>query len=173
MKRLVLLRHAKSSYPFGVADHDRPLDDRGRHEAPEIGRLLMEHVGVPDAAVVSSALRTQQTWALVAPQFHVEVPWRTESALYEASTRTMLNLIRATDPAVETLIVVAHNPGTEDLAEQLIDSHRSYTEDVVQQHKLMLTKFPTAAAAVIRSEREWELWEPGCGTFEHFLVGRP
>ena len=66
MLRLLLLRHAKSAYPAGVDDHDRPLAARGRAAAPVIGRYMADQGLVPDLAVVSTARRAQQTWALAA-----------------------------------------------------------------------------------------------------------
>ena len=67
MKRLLLLRHAKSAWPDGVEDHDRPLSDRGRRDAPRMGAYIAAAGLRPDFALVSSARRTQETWALVAP----------------------------------------------------------------------------------------------------------
>ena len=65
MPTLVLLRHAKSAYPDGVADHDRPLSERGLREAPVAGELLVERLPSVDLALVSSGLRAQQTWQAV------------------------------------------------------------------------------------------------------------
>ena len=65
-KTLVLLRHATAGWPGGVDDHDRPLAERGHRQAPGAGEWLLEHGIVPEAAVVSDALRTRQTWVWVA-----------------------------------------------------------------------------------------------------------
>ncbi|WP_204322083.1 histidine phosphatase family protein, partial [Streptococcus pneumoniae] len=63
MHRLILLRHAKSDWPEGVADHERPLNGRGRRAAPLMGEAMVERGYVPERALVSSAKRTQETWA--------------------------------------------------------------------------------------------------------------
>lgn len=83
MKQLLLLRHAKSAWPDGVADHDRPLADRGRRDAPRMGAYIAKAGLQPDFALVSSALRTQETWGLVAPEFKPPAP----PAPYPRSTR--------------------------------------------------------------------------------------
>jgi phosphohistidine phosphatase len=126
MRRLMLLRHAKTENeaPSG-RDQDRRLDDRGRKDAAEIGGWIVRHPPVPDAVLVSPAVRAHQTWEIasaamkelspkdLAPQPHVElVP-----ELYGADPSQLLQTIHAasaTDP--QRLMVVGHNPGMHELA---------------------------------------------------------
>ena len=120
MRRLMLLRHAKTEAdaPSG-RDHDRRLDERGRLDAAAIGTWIGRHPPLPDAVLVSTAMRARQTWEIArdamrdAPQPHVE--WLDE--IYGAEPAQLLQTIRmaeATDPA--RLMLVGHNPGMHELA---------------------------------------------------------
>ena len=119
MRRIVLLRHAKAVRPDqGLSDFDRPLDARGRDEAPRAGQLLADVAVTPDIALVSAALRTRQTWDLIADL----VPARTvivESDLYLADAETWLDHLSAHADA-ETVLGVGHNPGLKDAADVLM-----------------------------------------------------
>ena len=124
-RRLVLIRHAKSDYPPGVPDHDRPLNDRGRRDAPEVGRWLGGHLGWSGGAaplvLVSSAVRAQQSWTLA--QQHLPAAWsaattRTEPLIYEASVRTLLAIVSSVPTDVLTVVMVGHNPGLADLIDR-------------------------------------------------------
>jgi phosphohistidine phosphatase len=125
MRRLLLLRHAKTENdaPSGQ-DQDRRLDDRGRLDAAAIGGWIGRHPPLPDAVLVSTAVRTRQTWEIVreamrdtakdlAPPPRVEFP----AELYGADPAQLLQIIRmaeATDPG--RLMVIGHNPGMHELA---------------------------------------------------------
>ena len=113
-----MLRHAKSDWSGNEPDHDRPLAPRGRRQAPEAGRWLAAHAGPIDLAVVSTATRTQQTWALASAELSV-VPERVdEERAYAASGHALAALLEgyADRP---TVVLVGHNPGVEDLVHQL------------------------------------------------------
>jgi phosphohistidine phosphatase len=143
--RLVLLRHAKSDWPHGVPDQDRPLGERGRREAPAAGRWLAAAGLVPDRVLVSSARRTQETWALVGPELGGDrLDVRVEDRVYEAGAGDLLDLVRETDESVGTLLVVGHNPGLEVLA-MVLDDQRGMPAD----RQRLVTKFPTGAVAVL------------------------
>lgn len=156
MTTLVLLRHAKSAYPEGVPDHERPLNARGRRDAPVAGRLIGQAVPQIDLALVSTATRAQQTYALAAPGITVAAR-RDEPGLYLASPDAMLGRIRAEQ--ADSVLVVAHNPGTEDLAAMLAG-------------EVTWPKFPTAAFAVLRAEAPLSEWREGCASLDLFAVGR-
>lgn len=158
---LVLLRHAKSDYPPGVVDHDRPLNDRGRRDAPVVGSLVTGLCPVFDVALVSTAVRAQQTWlgSGISARTVTDCP-----ELYLASPEAMLRRIRRESAA--SVIVVAHNPGTEDLAARLTANTDS------PAFARMLTKFPTAAFAMLRSADPFEQWEFGSAELLAFEVGR-
>lgn len=158
---LVLLRHAKSAYPPGVTDHDRPLNPRGQRDAPVAGRLIEAAVGKLEVALVSTATRAQQTYRLA------EVPaGRTVDCpeLYLAWPTDML--ARIAQETVSSVLVVAHNPGTEDLAAMLTANRSSAA------FERMRIKFPTAAFAVLRSDLPFAQWSQGCAELVEFEVGR-
>jgi phosphohistidine phosphatase len=142
MRRLILLRHAKSARPPGVADADRPLAPEGRQAAPRMGAYLRDEGLFPDLALVSSSRRTRETWDLAgAPLGDVEV--RFDPRIYEAPAERLLTVLRETEPEVQALLMVGHNPGFEDLARRLVGhGDRSAQADLAKS-------FPTSAVAVI------------------------
>lgn len=117
------------------------------------GRLLAASVGPIDVALVSTAVRAQATFELAALEVGQR---RDESGLYLAPPLVMLDYVRECD--ADTVLVVAHNPGTEELAQGL--------GGVAQE------KFPTAAYAVLRAELPFAEWELGCADLVEFTVGR-
>jgi len=113
-----VLRHAKSDWSGDEPDHDRPLAPRGRRQAPEAGRWLAAEAGPIDLAVVSTALRAQQTWALASAELAVAPDRVDEERAYAASGRVLATLLEEyADRA--TVVLVGHNPGVEDLVHQL------------------------------------------------------
>jgi len=118
-RRLIVLRHAKSAWPDGVADHDRPLADRGRREAVLAGRWLAEHVGEIDVVVCSSAKRARRTWKLVAGQLDDAPEVRIDERLYAASQRQLVAVVRELPPRAGTTLLLGHNPGLEDVVAHL------------------------------------------------------
>lgn len=106
---LIVLRHAKSDWTQNGDDHDRPLNPRGFRDAPKIGNWLASQGLVPDAATVSSARRTQQTWAAIADAFPTPPKLRTDPRLYNAPPDAILSAARTATG--QTHAIVAHNPG--------------------------------------------------------------
>ena len=120
IKRLVIMRHAKADWPGGVADHDRPLEERGHREAPLAGKWLVKHDVVPDFILCSSALRTRQTCTWVCSELGDKAPTpKLEGGLYAASAQRMLTVINHVPDTVTTLMVISHMPGVQDLAMHL------------------------------------------------------
>jgi phosphohistidine phosphatase len=116
MIRLVLVRHAKSDWGNpGLDDHDRPLNDRGIRDAPRMARALAETGFRPEVILSSTALRARTTAEAFAAQFGVAV--NLDPELYGAPGRILLATAAAS--AARHVIVVAHDPGMTDLAEQL------------------------------------------------------
>ncbi|MFC5288890.1 SixA phosphatase family protein [Actinokineospora guangxiensis] len=114
--RLVLLRHAKSAWPPDVPDTERPLNDRGRRDAPAVGRWLAGQPGF-DLALVSPATRARQTWALVSAELAEPPEHRIEPALYFSGPREIIAAARET--GLDDVLVVAHNPDLEDVVAEL------------------------------------------------------
>lgn len=151
MKTLLLLRHAKSSWDDpALADDQRPLAERGRKAAPRMGREIAARAWLPDRVLVSPAVRTRQTWELVA----AELPGAPDAAfpqnLYMGTPEQLLAEIRQAPEEVATLLVIGHNPGMEALAKRLAgaDSDRAA---LAQMEK----KFSTAALAVFTFNEPW------------------
>lgn len=164
---LMLLRHAKSAWPAGVADINRPLGERGRKAAPRMGDYMKQHELVPERALVSTAKRAQETWQLVAAALPTGIAVENTRAIYEVGAAQILSVLRATDPAVRTLLVVGHNPGLEDLAFQLVGSGDA------DLRMRMADKFPTAALAVLEFEATgWRELAPGGARLRRFVTPR-
>jgi phosphohistidine phosphatase len=119
-KTLILMRHAKSDWgDASKSDHDRTLNERGQRDAPRMARWLSEVGAVPDLVLCSSAARTRQTVELMTPQWD-NLPTTTPSqSLYLATPDSILRTIVSDGCDAETLMVVAHNPGTAHLVYQL------------------------------------------------------
>ena len=137
---LILLRHAKSDWSGNEGDHDRPLAERGRHQAPDAGRWLAANIDSIDLAVVSTAKRARTTWDLVSDKLEEAPRTRHDDDVYAASVGELLDIVRQLDEALGTVVLVGHNPGIEDLAEAL-------TGDRVPM--------PTSALAVIELTTTW------------------
>ena len=119
-RRLYLLRHAEASRPPAVPDHERPLSPLGCDDAAEIGSYMAGASMQPQMALVSTAARTRSTWAVVQKALPLLVPAIFEKRIYEAAVEDILAAIRATSAQHESLIVVGHNPGMQNLALYLI-----------------------------------------------------
>jgi phosphohistidine phosphatase len=112
MKHLLLVRHAKSDWSGDLSDHDRPLNDRGRRDVPEMADALRERGVQPDRIVSSSALRAFTTAFGLAEGLGF-IPSEIERSrdLYLANPPAILQVVRSLDDAADTAIVVGHNPG--------------------------------------------------------------
>ncbi|MEU2154847.1 histidine phosphatase family protein [Streptomyces sp. NPDC019396] len=165
--RLVLLRHAKSAWPEGVEDHERPLAPRGRSDAAEAGRLLREMDCVPDLVVCSPSRRTRETWDLVAaPLGGAQLPVTYDERVYAAEPDELITVLREVPPETGTVLLVGHNPGIEELSAALsgdadLDSLAWMTE-----------KFPTSAFAVFALGTGWAALVPGAARLVSFVVAR-
>lgn len=164
-KRLILFRHAKSDWPAGVDDHDRPLSGRGREAAPVIGVYLENDGLVPDLVLVSTARRAQETWARACRAIKRPPPAQNIGAVYEAAAETLLGLVRKTGPDVRTLMIVGHNPGLEDLAKRLMKDAGGEAGARLRE------KFPTAAVAVLSFDAgDWNDVAAGSGSLDRFVT---
>ncbi|MFF4760969.1 SixA phosphatase family protein [Streptomyces sp. NPDC001292] len=167
LRRLVVLRHAKSAWPEGVADHDRPLAPRGRRDAPAAGRALAEADCLPDLALCSTALRARQTWELASAQWGTPPPVRHDRRLYAAEAPGLLAAVREAPPDVGTLLLLGHNPGLEELVLDLAGDGLDDTLDRLR------TKFPTSAVAVLSWYGPgWPSLSPGAALLTDLIVPR-
>lgn len=165
-RRLLLLRHAKSAYPQGVADIDRPLGPRGREAAPLLGDYIAREGLRPDLALVSPARRTQETWGALRP-FLDGIREETVPSIYEAPSARILDAIRSAPDGVATLMVIGHNPGLGEAALRLVGAGPAALRRDLRE------KFPTAALAVIDFEAgRWTGIAEGTGTLVRFVRPR-
>ncbi|MEU6644259.1 histidine phosphatase family protein [Saccharomonospora sp. NPDC046836] len=118
-RELVILRHAKSDWPVGVPDRQRPLAARGRRDAPVAGRWLRAHVPTIDLVLCSTAKRARQTYQLARKELAGKPTVRHEGQLYAASAETLAGVIRNLPRDAHTVLLIGHNPGLEDLVELL------------------------------------------------------
>ena len=120
MKSLLLLRHAGShNLHSGIGDLERGLTDRGRREAGLIGRYLSSKKLWPDLVLCSPAVRVRETTEIVLHLAGNEIDLRADPRIYDATARTLLNVISEADASRETLLLVGHNPGLEELLKLL------------------------------------------------------
>ncbi len=117
-RSLILMRHARQS---GVAarDHDRPLTDEGREQAFRVGARLAEIGDVPSRALSSTALRCRETMEALTAGIGRPIEADFEPNLYNASAHELLDALAAVDDRIESLLLLAHNPGMSMLALQL------------------------------------------------------
>jgi phosphohistidine phosphatase len=165
MRRLLLLRHAKSSWDTpGLPDLERPLAPRGRRVAPLVAQLMARRRWVPDLVLCSQAERVRETWQLMAPLLGDEIPTRTLRTIYPgAPSRLLMTLRRAPDDA-GTLLLIGHNPGLGAFATSLCGGGSK------KALGRMSAKFPTAGLAVIHFTTEhWSEIEGGAGRLEAFV----
>jgi phosphohistidine phosphatase len=163
-RTLVLLRHAKSAYPDGVADHDRPLAPRGRREAGLAGDWLRANLPPIDAVLCSTATRARETLAHTA----IDAPVRYLDRLYDATPGIVIDEITRVGNEVFVLLVVAHEPTMSALALGLAGTDSSKTAAA----ESISTKFPTSAMALLHPAGRWRDLELGSADLVDFHVPR-
>ena len=116
MKTLLILRHAKSSWKDEqVGDHDRPLNKRGKCEAPRVGEHLQQANLQPELIISSTAKRARKTASKVAQQCGYQGVIELQGTLYLAPPDAYVETLRNVDDSVNRVMVVGHNPGLEQL----------------------------------------------------------
>lgn len=121
MKTLIVMRHAKSSWEQpALADIDRPLNKRGRRDAPFMGKMLQLKGVRPGIIFASPAVRTLSTAQSVAEELEYPVDHiKTEKGLYEASAQQVLDIVQSWTDPVDNVLLIGHNPGLTDMVNQL------------------------------------------------------
>jgi phosphohistidine phosphatase len=124
-RRLLVLRHAKSSWAdTSGGDWARPLNDRGRRDAPHVGQLLRRLSLLPDLIITSDAVRAETTARMAADAAGYTGTIVRSPALYHATPDAVIEVLReAPEPGAGTIMIVAHNPGLEQLVTQLSGEH--------------------------------------------------
>jgi phosphohistidine phosphatase len=163
-RTLLLLRHAKSDYPEGVADHDRPLAPRGVREAGLAGDWLRAHAPAVDRVLCSSAARTRETLT----RTRIDAPAEFSDRLYDATPGEIIEEINRVDADVETLLVIGHEPAMSAVALGLATEDGSNTTAAER----ISTKFPTSAIAVLRTGESWDQLSLSSAALVDFHVPR-
>lgn len=163
-RTLILLRHAKSDYPDGVADHERPLAKRGIREAALAGDWIRENLPPVDAVLCSTATRTRQTLERTG----ISAPVTFVNRLYDATAGIAIEVINGAPEAANTLLVIGHEPVMSSLALSLASLDTS-DPDVAGQ---IAMKYPTSAIAVLHTDRHWSQVELRSATLDRFHIPR-
>jgi phosphohistidine phosphatase len=120
MKTLLVLRHAKSSWDHAqLTDFERPLNSRGKRDAPRMGKLLHDENLVPDLIISSSAIRALTTAEAVASSCEYDNEIQYTRRLYHSDPDDFIEQLQAVDDKFERVLLVGHNPGMEELVEVL------------------------------------------------------
>ncbi len=159
MKTLYLLRHAKAAADNPqFDDHERALAGRGIEDAPKMAEALIVRGYVPDLILCSSARRAQESCHHILGVLGTEIPTRVVPNLYLATDETILSIVRGADGTANSVLVIGHNPGMEELASEL-------------GNQGVVPKFPTTAFAVFEFDvDEWKDVTRGEGRFVDFLT---
>jgi phosphohistidine phosphatase len=143
MKRLFLIRHAKSSWDdVALADQDRPLNERGRRDAPKIGGRLARREVKPDLILSSPALRALTTAKIIAGKLdykrkHIVI----DDRLYAAEADDLLEVIHALDDRLQCVMIVGHNPELSELAQRLCSEISHLPTGAVAEFGFALTSW--------------------------------
>lgn len=157
MPELVIMRHAKSAWPEGVADDQRPLAARGRRDAPAAGRWLGEHVPGVGLVVCSPAVRARQTCELVVAQLPTPPEVRHDERIYDASAGELLDVLRDLPDEARSVLLIGHNPGLEELVAVCTGGARV---------------LKTSAIAVLGASAAWSSAGPGWARLDELATPR-
>ncbi|HYU60945.1 MAG TPA: histidine phosphatase family protein [Solirubrobacterales bacterium] len=165
MRRLYLLRHAKSSWDDpALADSERPLAPRGRRASKLIARHFRSERIRPELVLCSPARRARETLERIAGALGDDAEIRIDSELYGASSSDLLARIRALPEGIGSAMLIGHNPGIQDLAVSLAGEGPG-TER-------MRPKFPTAALATLELDGRWRDLGSGRASLVAFVKPR-
>jgi phosphohistidine phosphatase len=158
MRRLILVRHAKSDWSAALEDHARPLNTRGRRSAPLIGGWLREKGYRPDEVICSDAARTRETFAGLG----VDAPVSCTRCLYHAEAPEILEVLRGASAG--TVALIGHNPGIGDFAGRIVATPPAHPR---------FRDYPTAATLVAEFDIDrWRDAEFGTARAVDFVVPR-
>jgi phosphohistidine phosphatase len=149
MKTLYLLRHAKSSWKdAGLADFDRPLNERGRRAAPFMGRLMRDRGADVDLIISSPAKRARKTAKLFLEAGGFETDVLNDERIYEASPSTLMYVAGEIDDRFSSVVLVGHNPGMEGLIRALTGQSEPMPTAAIAIIKLAIDSWKDIAAGV-------------------------
>lgn len=159
MKTLYLVRHAKSSWDQpGLSDFDRPLNERGKNDAPRMGDRLKEKNILPAVVISSPAKRALSTCKRICKSIgYSKEHIQTDHRLYHADEEQILDVIRRTRDSSDSLMLFGHNPGITDLANSMT------------REQAWIANIPTCGVVAYRFNiNSWREVHPGIGEFLFF-----
>ncbi|WP_432081544.1 SixA phosphatase family protein [Streptomyces sp. WAC 04229] len=162
LRRVVILRNAKADWT-DAEDHERPLAERGRKDAPVAGRWLADSAITPDLAMCSTAVRCRETWKLAAPELSKKAKTVYDDRLYEASLGELIAVLNEVSDEVRDVLIIGHNPGMHSLADALAGEAEA---DLLP--RMNRSGFPTAAIGVLTFNGSWNTVEHGVGRLVSF-----
>ncbi|MCD9186055.1 MAG: histidine phosphatase family protein [Pyrinomonadaceae bacterium] len=156
MKKLYILRHAKSSWDNPVlADFERPLNERGIKTADFMGKFISENDLLPDLILSSPATRARETANIIKKTAELQAEIKFEENIYESSPQMLLKILSEIKENFQTVMLVGHNPGLEGLIKTLTGE---------------LQSMPTAGLAVIEVNAEkWKEIKPESGILQNLV----
>ena len=159
MKRLLILRHAKSSWAdAALQDWQRPLNDRGRRDAPRVGEWLRERAIVPDLIISSDAVRARTTAQAVSLAAGYTRDIVVEPSLYHAKVEDVLDVLNHVPDEPHTVLIVGHNPGLENVVRRLTGVDHGMVTAALVALAVPIDRWSaldsTTAASIV------ETWEP-------------
>lgn len=159
MKQLLILRHAKSSWSNAfLADHDRPLNSRGRRDAPRMGQLLLDAELEPDLVLCSSAERARATAEAAAEACGHTDPLVVTGDLYHAGPQRIVEVIAERAGDANRVLVVGHNPGMEELVERFGRTYQRMPTAALAHIELQLSDW--SELTLTTSARVVGIWRP-------------
>jgi phosphohistidine phosphatase len=164
MKKLTLMRHAKSSWDDpNLEDHKRPLTGRGRKAATQMAKYLEELHLPPTIVLCTSAARARQTLELIRPALGDHATVKIEPKLYGAGSKDLLTRLRRVSQTAPSVLLVGHNPAIQDLVMELA------TDGPLAEQ--IRRKFPTAALAMFNVDvTEWRNLAPTTSSLVEFVT---
>jgi len=172
VKRLLLLRHAKA-VPGGprIDDHARGLAERGKVDAPAMGRYMLRHELVPELVLASTSRRTVETAELAFASFRKPPAMEYLESLYLAEADAIVSIIRRVPRTERCICIVGHNPGLEACASSL--ARQPIRRKERDHFEAIEEKFPTCALAVLDFEvAQWRAVAPRTGVLSDFVRPR-
>jgi phosphohistidine phosphatase len=159
MKTLLILRHAKSSWKNSyLGDYDRPLNKRGKRDGPRMGALLRREQLIPDLIISSSAVRAIMTAETVAKYAGYDREIAVTRSLYHADPSSYFNVLNELVGDYDRVMVVGHNPGMEELLEELTNVYERMTTATLAQVILPIDDWQQLDDAVLG--KLVSIWRP-------------
>ena len=160
MKRLLVLRHAKSSWAdTSLDDWQRPLNDRGRRDAPRVGAWLRDRSLVPDLIVSSDAVRARETAAAAATAAGYTREIVVKPSLYHATPADAIAVLKGvSNQTARTVLIVGHNPGLEDLVSRLSGKHHDMVTAAIVELAVPIDRWSELDLTIAATIEE--TWQP-------------